>query len=121
MRLWWCGLCMAVSGCVSMSAMKEAVYPELAELELYRQGSEIFCAEPAFLACANLSRQACSEEGRGYTHDCIVAAKAGQGEIAGQAGAEAMIERFSSCMANRMLASRHSSEMEHCFDGIAQH
>lgn len=120
MRLWWCGLCIAVSGCVPMSAMKEAVYPELAELELYRQGSDIFCAEPAFLACADIPRAACSEEGRRYTHDCIVAAKAGQDEITGQAGAEALIERFASCMANRMLASRDASQMQQCFESRVQ-
>ena len=120
MRLWWSVFCVVLSGCVPMSVVKDTFYPDLAELELYRQGDGIFCTEPAFLECAGISLQECSAEGRRYTHECILSAKAGQGEIEGQAGAEAMIEGFSSCMADRMLAQRNRPGMEDCMKEAVQ-
>lgn len=95
---------------------KERLYPPLTELELYRQGGDIFCDEPEFLECLGMSRAECDAETRLHVHGCITAVKAELGAIEGKEGSGHLVRGYSQCLAERILEPAGREEAERCLD-----
>jgi hypothetical protein len=102
------------------SEMKDMVYPDVMELELYRSGETYICNEPEFLSCVNITKDQCTSEARTYIHDCITSSKEAQGKVVGKAGAKRLAGDFSVCLAYQFMGKRDKSAIEQCLNNSAQ-